>query len=437
MTDEAPLRRRDEPEPAGDGRPLAEPPDPTSGGPDPLPASVPLTAPREGTPRPVETETELAEVVAKMSAGTGPVAVDAERASGYRYTQRAYLVQLRRAGAGTVLIDPMPLDDLRTLDAALAESEWVLHAASQDLACLAELGLKPRRLFDTELAARLAGFERVGLAALTEQLLGYSLEKHHSAADWSTRPLPESWLTYAALDVELLTDLRDLLAAELDRQGKSAWAAEEFAALVASADRPPRVRPDPWRRTSGIHRVRGARAQSRVRSLWYARDGVASRRDSAPGRVLPDSAIVAAAEQDPKDERALLAIPGFGGRSVRRLARVWLDALDEARALPDDALPVNQPVDGPPPPHRWAERDPIAAARLARCRQVVVTTAESNNLPPENLISPDYVRRLAWSPPDEATSQTVGDILRGFGARNWQVALLADQLAEALPDPTA
>jgi len=344
-------------------------------------------------------------------------------------------VQLRRAGAGTVLVDPLPLDDLRTLDAALADSEWVLHAASQDLACLAELGMKPRRLFDTELAARLAGFERVGLAALTEQLLGFSLEKHHSAADWSTRPLPESWLTYAALDVELLTDLRDHLAAELESQGKSGWAAEEFAALVASADRPPRVRPDPWRRTSGIHRVRGARAQSRVRALWYARDGVAGRRDSAPGRVLPDSAIVAAAEIDPKDEKQLLGIPGFGGRSVRRLARVWLDALDEARALPDDALPVNQPVDGPPPPHRWAERDPIAAARLARCRQVVIGAAERNRLPPENLISPDYVRRLAWSPPDEVTQQTVADTLRGFGARNWQLELLADRLAEVLPDP--
>ena len=93
------------------------PPDPTSGGPEPdTAAAVPLTAPRDGTPRPVETAAELAEVVARMAAGTGPVAVDAERASGYRYTQRAYLVQLRRAGAGTVLIDPMPLDDLRTLD---------------------------------------------------------------------------------------------------------------------------------------------------------------------------------------------------------------------------------------------------------------------------------------------------------------------------------
>jgi len=171
-----------------------------------------------------------------------------------------------------------------------------------------------------------------------------------------------------------------------------------------------------------------------VRALWYARDGVAARRDAAPGRVLPDSAIVAAAELDPKDERALLALPGFGGRSVRRLARVWLDALDEARALPDDALPVNQPVEGPPPPHRWAERDPIAAARLQRCRQVVIGTAEAHTLPPENLISPDFIRRLAWAPPDEVTPQTVGDTLRGFGARAWQVGLIADGLAKALPE---
>lgn len=404
-------------------------PDPTPGGP------VPLTAPRDGTPEPVETADQLTDVVARFAAGTGPVAVDAERASGYRYTQRAYLVQLRRAGAGTTLIDPLPLGDLRTLDEAIADAEWVLHAASQDLQCLADLGLRPRRLFDTELAARLAGFERVGLAALTEQLLGYTLEKHHSAADWSSRPLPESWLTYAALDVELLTDLRDKLAAELAAQGKAEWAAEEFAALVAWGAQPPRQRPDPWRRTSGIHRVRGARAQARVRAMWYARDEIAARRDSAPGRVLPDAAIIAAAELDPKDERMLLTLAGFGGRSVRRLARTWIEALAEARNLPDDALPVTAPLDGPPPPHRWAERDPVAAARLVRCREVVTRTAAGYTLPPENLITPDSVRRLAWTPPEEITPETVAATLRGYGARAWQVRLIADELAVALRDP--
>ncbi|WP_245736553.1 HRDC domain-containing protein [Micromonospora pattaloongensis] len=393
---------------------------------------VPLTAPREGTPAPVETAAELADVVADFASGTGAVAIDAERASGYRYSQRAYLVQLRRAGAGTVLIDPLPLADLRTLDEAIADAEWVLHAASQDLPCLAELGLRPRRLFDTELAARLAGFERVGLAALTEQLLGFTLEKHHSAADWSTRPLPESWLTYAALDVELLTDLRDALAVELERQGKQAWAAEEFAALVAWGAQPPRQRVDPWRRTSGIHRVRGARAQARVRAMWRARDAIAARRDSAPGRVLPDAAIIAAAELDPRDERTLLTLPGFGGRSVRRLARTWLDALAEARSLPDEELPVAPAVEGPPPPHRWAERDPAAAARLARCREVVTRTAAAHVLPPENLIAPDSVRRLAWTPPEEITVDAVSATLRGFGARAWQVGLIAEELTAAL-----
>lgn len=397
--------------------------------------SVPLTAPRDGTPEPVDSPDALAEVVARLAGGHGPVAVDAERASGYRYTQRAYLVQLRRAGAGTVLIDPVPLPDLHALGETIGDVEWVLHAASQDLPCLADLGLRPRQLFDTELAARLAGFERVGLATLTEQLLGYQLEKHHSAADWSSRPLPATWLAYAALDVELLLDLRDLLTEELAQQGKSQWAEQEFAALAASGAQPPRPRPDPWRRTSGIHRVRGPRALARVRALWYARDEIAARRDSAPGRVLPDTAIIAAAETDPSDEQALLALPGFGGRSVRRQARTWLAALRQVRDLDEAELPTAPVYDGPPPPHRWAEKDPAAAARLTRCRAVVTELATAHQLPPENLITPEYVRRLAWEPPAEQSPETVARALTDLGVRPWQVDLIAEGLAVALAAP--
>jgi ribonuclease D len=400
----------------------------------PAPAVV-LTAPRDGTPDPVLTSADVRRAATRLAAGSGPVAVDAERASGYRYTQRAYLVQLRREGAGTILIDPLPLGDLSEIAEAIADAEWVLHAASQDLPCLVELGLRPRQVFDTELAARLANFERVGLAALTEQLLGYALEKHHSAADWSTRPLPAAWLSYAALDVELLIDLRDALEEELDKQGKLDWAREEFAALVASAGRPPQPRPDPWRRTSGIHKVRGARGLSRVRALWYARDTIAKRRDNAPGRILPDKAIIAAAAANPRDERELLVLAGYGGRSVRRLAQVWLDALEEARALPDGALPQAAASDGPPPPHRWAERDPVAAARLARGREVVARLATEYRLPPENLVSPDAVRRLAWAPPADLDPSTVADALAGTGVRRWQIDLLAEDLASALADP--
>jgi ribonuclease D len=419
VTDEPIERRRDE-EPASPDNP------------DKQTEPVLLTAPRDGTPAPIVDEAELARVSARFARGTGPVAVDAERASGYRYTHRAYLVQLRRSGAGTVLVDPLPLPDLGVLDNAIRGAEWVLHAASQDLPCLNEIGLLPTRLFDTELAARLCGFERVGLAALTEALLGYTLEKHHSAADWSTRPLPPAWLAYAALDVELLLELRDMLADELERQGKTDWAAQEFAALVASAGDPPRQRPDPWRRTSGIHRVRGARALARVRALWIARDEIAARRDSSPGRVLADAAIIAAAELDPKDERTLLTVAGFGGRSVRRLAPSWLAALANARALRDDELPTTPPSDGPPPPHRWAERDPVAAARLVRCREVVTGLATEHRVPPENLITPDSVRRLAWSPPEPLNVESVAEALSALGARRWQVELVSPGLAKAL-----
>jgi ribonuclease D len=181
--------------------------------------------------------------------------------------------------------------------------------------------------------------------------------------------------------------------------------------------------------------VRGARALSRVRALWYARDQVAARRDTSPGRVLADASIIAAAEADPKDERALLALQGFAGRSVRRMAGVWLDALAQARALPDSQLPTTPVAEGPPPPHRWAERDPVAAGRLARSREVVTGLATALAVPPENLLAPDYVRRLAWNPPQPVTRDMVAAALSDLGARNWQVELTADKLAVALASP--
>ena len=405
-------------------------------GDEPAPEVEPLLVPREGVPPVVTTADALDEVVARFAAGTGPTAVDAERASGYRYSQRAYLVQLRREGAGTALIDPLGCPDLSQLSDAIAGDEWVLHAASQDLACLAEVGLVPTRVFDTELAGRLAGFERVGLGAMVEKVLGLRLEKGHSAADWSTRPLPESWLVYAALDVEVLVELRDRLEAELREQDKLELAHEEFEAVRLAPAPAPRV--DPWRRTSGIHRMRNRRQLAVVRALWEARDAMARRRDVAPGRILPDSAIVAAVQADPQTPAALQALPVFGGRSTKRHVDTWFAAIQSARALPDSALPSPVPVgDGPPQANRWAERDPVAAKRLARVRAVVTALAEELRMPQENLVQPEAVRRLTWTPPEPVTEQTVAAALRASGAREWQVLRVAAALAEALPEPPA
>ena len=399
----------------------------------PVPPPVPLLEPRDGVPRPVDDPAELAEAIRRLTAGTGPVALDAERASGYRYTPRAYLVQLRRAGAGTVLVDPVPLPGLADLGAALRDSEWVLHAASQDLPCLAGEGMRPGRLFDTELAGRLLGYPRVSLAAMVADVLGYALEKGHSAVDWSTRPLPEPWLRYAALDVEVLLELRDALEEQLGAHGKLEWAREEFAALAAADYSLAAARPERWRRTSGLHRVRRPRQLAVVRALWEARDRIARDRDIAPGRVLADAALVEAALAMPRTPGQLVALAPFATRTGRRYSDRWFAAVEEARELPEESLPsAGAAPDGPPPARSWRERDPEAAERLAAARAAVAAIADEHGLPTENLLSPDAVRRLAWAPPEPLDSTVVADVLRDAGAREWQVALTATALAKAL-----
>jgi len=394
-----------------------------------------LRDPADGTPEPITTPFELSEAIAGLAAASGPLAVDAERASGYRYSQRAYLVQLRREGYRTILIDPTALPDLSGVTEAMADVEFILHAAHQDLPCLAEVGLRPSRLFDTELAGRLLGEERVALATMVESRLGVRLEKGHSSADWSTRPLPKEWLTYAALDVELLVPLRNRLADELSEAGKAEWARQEFEAARLAPPPPPR--PDPWRRTSGIHAIRNRRQLAMVRSLWISRNELAGERDVAPGRILPDSAIIAAVRRNPTTEDELTQLPVFGGPRQRRQAARWLSALAAGRELPDGELPTPNLVtaDWMPPPARWRERFPEAANRLAGAREVIAGLALAHSVLAQNLLAGDIVRRLAWEPPEELSISSVAQRLAALGARPWQVEITADPLLRALTAP--
>ena len=408
------------------------------------PDPAPLLQPADGIPDLCVTVREIEAAARFLERGRGPFAVDAERASGFRYSNRAYLIQIRRADAGTVLIDPVshgadPLTALRPVAEVLSKDEWILHSADQDLPCLAEVGMRPPVLYDTELAGRLAGFDRVNLATMVERLLGLGLAKGHGAADWSKRPLPTEWLNYAALDVELLIELRAAISSVLAEQGKTDWAAQEFDYLrtVGSREVAPVSRRDRWRRTSGIHRVRDPRGLAAVRELWTARDRVAQRRDIAPRRVLPDSAIVDAAIADPKTVDDLVALPVFGGRNQRRNAAMWLAALRaarESRDPPDQA----EPPDGPPPPARWSRRKPEAAARLEAARAALSETSQRVGVPMENLIAPDLVRRLCWD--WEATAdpiEAVEEFLRAGQARAWQRELVDPVLASAVQPPAA
>ena len=423
---------------------MGEPATPGPGSTPPEP--TPLLHPADGIPDLAVTVPQIEAAARLLDRGRGPFAVDAERASGFRYSNRAYLIQIRRAGAGTVLIDPVshgadPLTALRPVAEVLDTDEWILHSADQDLPCLAEVGMRPPALYDTELAGRLAGFDRVNLASMVERLFGRGLAKGHGAADWSRRPLPGEWLNYAALDVELLIELRAAISEVLAEQGKTGWVAEEFDYLrafkgEAAGDVAPVVRRDRWRRTSGIHRVRDRRGLAAVRELWTARDRIAERRDVAPRRVLPDSAIIDAAVADPKKVEDLVALPVFGGRNQRRSAEVWLAALQAARQSqdpPDDAEAPN----GPPPPARWSRRKPEAAARLEAARAALGEVSQRVGVPTENLIAPDLVRRLCWDwEPAADPEEAVEAFLCAGRARAWQRELVDQVLARALQPPT-
>ncbi|BBX93149.1 ribonuclease D [Mycolicibacterium boenickei] len=408
--------------------------DPDSAEPDEAEAT-PLLSPAEGVPEVCVTSGEISSAATSLAKGSGPFAIDAERASGFRYSNRAYLVQIRRAGSGTALIDPVnhggsPIDAMAPVAEALAADEWVLHAADQDLPCLSEIGLRPGKLYDTELAGRLAGFERVNLAAMVQRLLGLQLMKGHGAADWSKRPLPPEWLNYAALDVEVLLELRNAIAAVLEEQGKTDWAAQEFEYLRTYVAQP--TRRDRWRRTSGIHKVRNPQALSAVRELWTTRDTIARGRDIAPGRILPDSAIINAATANPKTVDELIALPVFGGSKQRKSAKVWLDALNRARENTDPPE-ANESQSGPPPAARWARRKPEAAARLEAARAGLAELSERVSVPAENLITPEVVRRLCWDwRPVGDVATAVSEFLVEANVRPWQRELTVPVLTKAL-----
>ena len=403
--------------------------------------AIPLLQPSAGTPEIIDTEESFRKAIEQLSKGSGPFAVDAERASGFRYSARAYLIQIKRIDGGLHLIDPIPFGPghqlFTDLNDLLNTDEVILHASTQDLPCLRELGINPTKLFDTELAGRIAGLPRVGLGPLLESIMGVLLAKEHSAADWSARPLPKEWLTYAALDVELLVELRNHMYTILEDAKKLPWALEEFASILKAPPAPPRV--DPWRRTSGMHKIKRRDQLAVIKSLWIARDVVAAKNDIAAGKLLNDSAIVELAIAVPTNKKEFekcLRPLGLRARWLENL-QLWLDSIAAAVALPEEQWPTMRTnADTLPPIKLWRDKFPEKFAPLSHARAAIELIAQENQIPVENLITPEHIRRVCWKPPIGATTtlsvSEVEKALTELGARNWQIELVAPALAAAL-----
>lgn len=370
-------------------------------------------------------EPEFTELISALSKSK-QIGLDAERASGFRYSNKAYLIQIATAER-IYLVDPispdMPSDWQAQLSSAMKPITWILHSATQDLPCLAELGITPTKIIDTELAARFLGVERFGLASLAETFLELELAKEHSAADWSVRPLDDGMLTYAALDVDILFELWAALEQNLSKDEKFKWLDEEFGRLVEFRPKPALA--EPWRGLPGMSKVKDLKRQQIAASLWHARDRLARESDVAPGRLIPDRSIAAVVASPPKSKGELARNRDFQGRASRSKLDVWWQAIESAAEIE-----IAEPVlasDHVPNHRSWEKRFPEAHQRLNAVRPLLVEKATELNLAIELVLTPDILRRVCFQPAEDLAAQ-----LAGLGARSWQIELCAPLIRAGL-----
>lgn len=385
----------------------------------------------------VDSPEQLSQAVTALQGYNGAFAIDAERASGFKYGQRAYLIQIARADGEIFLIDPAAIAPIAepspfiALAEALATDTWILHAATQDLPCLAEIGLIPSSIIDTELGSRIAGLPRVGLGAVVEQFLHLGLAKEHSAVDWSKRPLDQGWLDYAALDVDVLHELSERLMADLASKGKTQWAQEEFEHLLGFKPKPEKI--DRWRGTTGLHEVKSQQGLAVARSLWQAREALGQKLDVAPGRLIPDSSISFAAKNIPASRPELANSKNFAGRASRTYLDTWWAAIDEGKRS-RDLPPLKLAASGIPNHRNWPSKWPKAHQRLISTRYHVAEIAREHELPIENLVSPETIRQICWIERDSASVQDIESELKSFSARAWQIDLISEVIAKAITE---
>lgn len=413
-------------------------------------------APREGTPEVLSHPKDIRAAAKRLADGTGWLAVDTERASAYRYDDRAFLLQFRRRGAGTILIDPeFGRAAMTELGACINELTWVIHAAPSDLPCLAALGLYPRKVIDTELAARMLGLERVNLAALSQNLLGVGLAKGHGKEDWSTRPLPSDWLDYAALDVELLIQLAEFLTQALGELNRLEWFEEECAHELeinrkyAAGLHVGRS----WRALKGVGKLRDPEQLNVARVLWTARDHLACDRDVSPTHLLAHRVICDIAERLPNSTAEIARIKGFPRRR-RGAADFWFTKVTEARKAPESSWPAPEPRPRSHIPNfrNWEQCAPKAAELYTATRSAISTVCAELSLRTDTLITVSQTRDLVWwmhtlatdsaqytrrgdYPAALPTVSTIASHLNARGFRRWQAHLLADVIGARILAP--
>ncbi len=352
------------------------------------------------------------------------LALDCEAAGFHRYSDRLCLVQVSLAEGADYLLDALAFDLGPFLRGVLEdpEVEVVMHGSDYDLRLLdRDLGIRPRGIFDTQVAAALLGEPGLGLSALLERHVGVRLSKKFQRADWAARPLGDEMLRYAVEDTRHLLRLSDLLWNQLESRNRDHWALEEFELLQdIRYEEPADVDP--------VARVKGARDLTprqleRLRVCLVWRDEVAQEMDRAPFRVADDRALSAVAVAAPESAAQLADVRGFSRGLARGPGESLLQRLEAVDRLPESELRGYPPPPrggvGRPPPEVEERLDRVKAARNRRA--VELGLDRGTLLPNAGLLE------IAWDPPSALSE------LDGRGAiKRWQLEAVGDAILSAL-----
>lgn len=373
----------------------------------------------------VDSDAAAEELKAELS-GAERIALDCEAAGFHRYANRLCLVQISTEER-TFVLDPLSLNSAEILRDTLERPDLpiVMHGADFDLRLLrADLDIRLRGLFDTQIAAGLLGETGLGLAALLGSRFGVQLSKKYQRADWADRPLTTGMLEYAANDTRYLLRLADELLAELGGAGRTEWASEECAELEKAADArlPAAEPPDPVARMKGARDL-SPRQVTALRAALEWRDDIARARDRAAFRVIGDGPLIDAVAKHPMRVEELLDIKGFPRKLAQESGKDLLKRFQAVTEMPEDDL---RPY--PKPERRGAGRPTPEIEELAdRLKAVRNQKADELGLARGILLANAVVLGVATAAP------TTREALAGVpGMRSWKLDLLGEDFLSTI-----
>jgi ribonuclease D len=334
---------------------------------------------------------KLRDVMDELSA-QDILAVDTESNSLYVYQEQVCLIQFSTVKKD-YLIDALVLPDLSDL-APIFQSNRILkifHAAEYDLICLfRDYGFRFNYLFDTMIAARTLGYQKVGLGSLLEKYFDIHMNKKYQRANWGKRPLKPEMLEYARLDSHFLIPLQEKLKTELESVGLWKLALEDFHRLTEDIeDTTESSEKDFWK-------LRGARDLSPeqaavLKSLYQFRERQAKAQNRPPFKILSHQVLVEIAKTCPKNKNELSQVSKLSDQLIRRYGNQIIKAVQEGK----DRSPIH-------PPHNKRPADAILE-RIDALREWRKITGRNMGVPSDVVLPRDVLNRIAWAHPQDMT----------------------------------